>query len=61
VLLKPIGLHLPLVAEIASARDYMMQIPSLPRIYDGASLMIAQLATQTGVLSVYGKIVAGYG
>jgi hypothetical protein len=61
VLLKPLGVFTPLVAGVGASRDFMFQLPSLPRIYDGATLGIAQFASQTGAVNVYGKIVSAYG
>jgi hypothetical protein len=39
VLCKPIGLPLPITTlGVAAERDYFNQLPSMPRIYDGACL-----------------------
>jgi hypothetical protein len=48
----------PLVANIATVRSF---VPELPRIFDGASLAFAILATSTTAVSVVGRLGVAYG
>lgn len=59
VLLKPIA-YLPLIANIWNERDMVIQLAGLPRIYDTASLAIAQLATSGVATTIYGKLKMAY-
>ena len=56
VLVKPLA-YIPFVTvSVPSERDYLVQIPSLPRIYDGAFLsllMMAGAAVPVGGASIY--------
>jgi hypothetical protein len=59
ILLKPL-VYLPLIANIWNERDLVIQLAGLPRVYDGATLAIAQLATAATATNVWGKLRLGY-
>lgn len=60
VLLRPLA-YLPLVANVGNALDFMAMIPSLPRIYDGATPALAIQAGSTTIVSLWGMLRAAYG
>jgi hypothetical protein len=60
LLIRPL-VFLPLIANIWNERDCVLQFTSLPRVFDGASLAIAQLATATTATNVWGRINLAYG
>jgi hypothetical protein len=60
ILIKPLA-YLPLTANIGTALDLMAKLPTTPRIYDGATLALAFLASATQTHDFWGIIRAGYG
>jgi hypothetical protein len=60
VLLKPLA-TIPVLAYIWNERDLVLQMSSLPRIYDGASLALMFVASVVTAPVVYGSMKAGYG
>jgi len=52
--------RVPLAANQANTRDFLSQIMALPRIYDGATLMLAMIATTTTATTIDGHIWAAY-
>lgn len=60
VLVKPL-VFIPLIANIANHIDFVLQLASLPRVYDGASLAMAYQATGTTATSFFGNITLAYG
>lgn len=60
LLIKPIA-FLPLIANQWNERDLVLQYASMPRIYDGASLGIAFLASGTTATTLYGNIKVAWG
>lgn len=60
VLLRPLA-YVPVPSNVLVERDFVLQAPSLPRIYDGASLGLAVQLNTTGTPSVQGKISVAYG
>jgi len=59
VLLKPL-LYVPLVNNLGAIVDCVSMFPSLPRIYDGATLGLAFLASSGTATNFWGKVLAGY-
>lgn len=60
VLLKPIAtINLP--ANTWVEKDYVLQLTSLPRIFDGASLCLQMYCTATTAANLWGKIKVIYG
>lgn len=53
------ALYLPLNTWVE--RDLVLQLASMPRIYDGASLMLMIQATGTGAVTMHGMIKVAYG
>lgn len=60
VILRPIA-RLPLSANIWNEKDLVMQLASLPRIWDGACLATAVLNTGTGQPPPQGVLEVGWG
>lgn len=60
VIMRPIA-TIPLATNVWNEKDLVMQISSLPRIYDGATLAIAVQNTGTGQPPPYGRLETGYG
>lgn len=60
VLIKPL-LYLPLIANQWNERDCVLQMTSLPRLFDGASLGLAILASGTTATTVWGQIGVAWG
>lgn len=60
VLLKPLA-FLPLTQGISNERDLVLQITSMPRIYDGASLALAVCPGTSNNGNLWGRVVVGYG
>lgn len=60
VLLKPLA-YLPLIANQWNERDLVLQLASMPQVFDGASLGLALLATAVTATNVWGKVGLGYG
>lgn len=60
ILIKPL-VYLPLVANIWNEKDLVLQMTSLPRVWDGASLGVAFLATGTTAATITGNINIGWG
>lgn len=60
VILRPIA-FLPLGTNIWNEKDLVMQMTSLPRIYDGACLAIGVQNTGTGQPPPFGRLETGYG
>lgn len=60
ILIRPLAyLYVPTSAAIE--RDTVLQITSLPRIYDGASLCLAYMASGTTAPTIMGSIRVAYG
>lgn len=60
VMLKPIAtINLP--ANTWIEKDYVLQLTSLPRIFDGASLNLMMFCTATTATNLWGKIKVIYG
>lgn len=59
VLLKPIA-YLPLIANQWNERDLVMQLAAMPRIYDGATLAYAVLASSSTSLQMWGNLRTAY-
>lgn len=60
LLIRPL-VFLPLLANVWNEKDLVLQFPSMPRIFDGASLSMALLATGTTATNIYGTMKAAYG
>jgi hypothetical protein len=60
VLLKPLA-YLPLIANQWNERDLVLQLASMPQVFDGASLGVAIMASAAAATTVYGKVGIGYG
>lgn len=60
VLLKPL-LYLPLIANQWNEKDCVLQYASLPRVFDGASLAMAILASGTTATTVWGQVGLAWG
>jgi len=60
VLVKPL-VYLPIAASSWNEKDMVNQLHALERIYDGASLALAQFATGTTATNVYGQLRVAYG
>jgi hypothetical protein len=52
---------LPLVANVGAVIDYTLGFPPLKRIYDGASLGLAIVASGTSALTIQGALTFGWG
>jgi hypothetical protein len=63
VLCKPLATIPVVAASVAGERNFMTQIPSFPRIYDGANLTILQFAGGATALNtpVYGYLETAWG
>lgn len=59
VLLKPLEC-IPLIANQWNERDLVLQLTSLPRVQDGASLAFALMASGTASHSVWGRFKMAY-
>jgi hypothetical protein len=53
--------QIPLVANIGTVIDFTRGYPGMPRIYDGATLMLAIIAGGTTATVVHGVITFGWG
>lgn len=53
--------ELGLIANISNSMDFVLNLPSLPRIYDNACLMLAMIATTTTAVTVHGQITVAWG
>jgi hypothetical protein len=60
LLLRPLA-YLPVVSGLWCEADQVLRLPSLPRIFDGASLAVAMLATGTTATRVWGRVLVPYG
>jgi hypothetical protein len=60
ILGKPICM-LPLIANQWNERDLVLQLSALPRMFDGASLAVAILATGTTAVTVWGQLRLAWG
>lgn len=60
VLLRPLT-FLPLIANQWNERDLVLQMTSLPRVFDGASLGLAILASGAVTTTVWGCVKLAYG
>jgi hypothetical protein len=60
LLIRPLA-FIPLLANIWNEKDLVLQFPSMARVFDGASLSLALLATGTTATNVYGTMKAAYG
>ena len=60
VLLKPLA-FIPMIANQWNERDLVLQFASLPRIWNGASLGLAILASGTTATSVWGNVKIAWG
>jgi hypothetical protein len=60
ILLRPLA-YLPLIANQWNERDLILQLGALPRVFDGASLGLAILASGAVTTTVWGKVRLAYG
>jgi hypothetical protein len=60
LLIKPL-VFIPLIANQWNERDLVLQYTSLPRVWDGASLGLAILASGTTATTVFGQIKIAWG
>jgi len=60
ILIRPLA-FLPIQANIYNERDFILQVASLPRLFDGASLALAYLAASTTAPTFYGQIQTAWG
>lgn len=60
LLIRPLA-YLPLQQGVWNEVDLVLRLPSLPRIFDGASLAVAMLATGTTATNVWGRVQIPYG
>lgn len=60
VVLRPLA-YIPIIQNIANVMNFVTQLPSLPRLFDGHSLSFAILMPATTATTIYGEIVAGFG
>lgn len=60
VLIKPL-VTIPLIQNIWNERDLVLDLTSLPRLFDGASLGLAVLAQSATAVNLTGKVRAAYG
>lgn len=60
VLLRPL-LLMPLIANQANSMDYVLQNTSLPRVFDGATLGLAFLASGTTSTQIWGSLKVAWG
>jgi len=59
-LIKPLA-FLPISGLLANERDFVAQLPSLPRVFDGACLALAWFASTTTAMTVHGMLRLAYG
>jgi len=52
--------RIPLLANQTNTRDFLSQVMAVPRIYDGASLMLAMIATGSTAATIDGHLFAAY-
>lgn len=52
---------IPLVANIGAMVDFVRSFPALPRLYDGATLGLALVASGASVVTVQGSLTFGWG
>jgi hypothetical protein len=60
ILLRPL-VTIPIIANTWNERDLVLQLAALPRVYDGASLALMQLATATTATNHWGQVRLAYG
>lgn len=60
VLMRPLA-FLPLIANQWNERDLVLQMASLPRVFDGASLALAIMASGAVTTTVWGCVKLAYG
>jgi hypothetical protein len=60
ILIKPLE-YIPMIANQWNERDLVQQLTSLPRLWDGASLGLAILASGTTATTVWGNIKIAWG
>lgn len=60
ILLKPLA-FIPLIANQWNERDLVLQFTSLPRVWNGASLGLAILASGTTATNVWGNVKVAWG
>lgn len=60
VLLRPIA-TIPVLLGLSGERSFLSQLPTLPRLYDGHTLALAQFTTATTATNIWGHLTAGYG
>jgi hypothetical protein len=52
---------IPMLANIWNERDLVLQLAAMPRVFDGGSLALAQLATATTATNHWGTVRLAYG
>lgn len=52
---------IPLFINSHNERDFVLQFASIPRIYDGASLMLMIIAQSANAVNIFGKLTVAYG
>lgn len=60
VIMRPIA-YIPVIQNIANVMNFVLQMPSLPQLFDGHSIGMAILMPATTATTVFGEIVAAYG
>jgi hypothetical protein len=53
--------QIPLIANVGTVIDYTRGYPGMPRIFDGATLMLAIVAGGTSATTVQGVMTFGWG
>lgn len=59
ILVKELA-RLPVVSNLSNSRDFIQQLATMPRVYDGASLMLAIFSTTTTAPTAWGSIMVAY-
>lgn len=59
LLLRPLA-YLPVVANNWNEKDFVLQVPALPRIYDGATLALAYLGSAVTATNFWGVVRTAY-
>lgn len=60
ILQRPLG-TIPLPANTWVERDFVLQLAALPRVFDGASLALMQLASAATATNIWGTVRLAYG
>ncbi|CAB4143006.1 hypothetical protein UFOVP434_61 [uncultured Caudovirales phage] len=60
ILIHPLA-YIPIIANQWNERDLVLQFASLPRVWDGATLALAMLASGTTATTVFGNLKVAWG